>query len=145
LVGATGRLGRWTRFFASVADPQGRSIIVHAWREATVSRDRFLIRQRATVQPLEPGDDFYLLLMSPQRPALAHRRDDHLTKSTGRTLARPGYWSNRASSIRPGKVPVRLVQTESHLIGISGDVADAILLQAQIAPGGPGQRNPGQP
>jgi len=126
--GDAARLGRWTPLFVTVADPQGRSIIVQVEGSYGISGS-FLIGQRATVQPLGQATTYLLLIplnAQPSRTAVTI-----IDQSTGGTLARQ-VLEQPASFDPAGKVPVRLVQTDHTLIGISGDVADAILLQAQL-------------
>jgi hypothetical protein len=126
--GDAARLGRWTPLFVTVADSQGRSIIVAVEGSYGVSGS-FQVRQRATVQPSRQATTYLLLIpLNAQPSRTAVTISDEIT---GKTLARQ-VLEQPASFDPAGKIPVRLVQTDHTLIGISGDVANAMLLQAQL-------------
>jgi hypothetical protein len=122
------RLGRWTPLFVTVADQQERSIVLQVQGSYGVAGS-FLIRQRATVQGRGQATVYLLLIplnAQPSRTAVTVSDE-----STGKTLARQ-VLEQPASFDPAGKVPVKLVQTDHTLIGISGDITQAMLLQAQL-------------
>jgi hypothetical protein len=122
------RLGRWTPLFVTVADAQERSIILQVQGTYGVSGS-FLIRQRAMVQPGHQATVYLLLIplnAQPSRTSVIIFDED-----SGKTLARQ-VLEQPASFDPAGKIPVRLVQSDHTLIGISGNVTDALLLQVQL-------------
>jgi hypothetical protein len=131
------RLGRWTPVFLTVADPNARSVQLQL--QATHGVGAAMSVGQTAVAQLTPTT-YALLFPIDADPthAIAILADD----KTGATLFKPdGARANQLledpDSVRPaGKPPLRVLAADETLVGLSGNITDAALVQDQLTRAG---------
>lgn len=121
------RLGRWTCLFVTVADAQTRSAEIQV--QGTYGTGTVLLIGQTVV--VEPRPRVYALLF-PLNADPSHIAVLVKDSETGKMIASQ-VLENPAGFTPAGHVPVKLLGASDTLIGIGGDVGDALLLQAQFS------------
>ncbi len=121
------RLGRWTPVFVSVADPQTRDVDLQIHGTYGEKSLALCVHQTAVAQP-RPTTYALLFPLNAQPSRIEVIVAD---EKTGRTLATQAM-QNPASFSPAGKVPMRLLGPREFLVGISGEIGDAMQLQNQL-------------
>jgi hypothetical protein len=125
------RLGRWTPVFLSVADPETRDVELRIHGTYGEKSLALMVHQTAVISPRPTT---YALLF-PVNAQLSHIEVIVADAKTGRTLAAQAL-QNPAGFSTAGNVPARLLGPGEFLIGVSGEIGDALRLQAQLEKGG---------
>ncbi|MGD0463832.1 MAG: hypothetical protein ABSB74_15200 [Tepidisphaeraceae bacterium] len=121
------RLGRWTPVFVAVADPQTRDVDLQIHGTYGEKSLAVCVHQTAVAQP-RPTTYALLFPLNAQPSRIEVIVAD---EKTGQTLATQAM-QNPASFSPAGHVPMRLLGPREFLVGISGDIGDAMQLQAQL-------------
>jgi hypothetical protein len=121
------RLGRWTPVFVTVADPQPREIDLQIHGSYGEKSASLWLHQIAVAEP-QP-DTYCLLFPINAQPSRIEVIVSDLR--TGRTLGTRALQNNSSFS-SAGRMPMRLLAPQDTLIGLSGNIDDAIALQAQL-------------
>jgi hypothetical protein len=121
------RLGRWTPVYITVADPQPREIDLQIHGTYGEKTEALWLHQTAVA---EPQPDTYCLLF-PINAQLSRIEVIVSDVKTGRTLG-TRVLQNDSSFSSSGRQPKRILAPNDILIGISGNIDDAITLEAQL-------------
>ncbi len=121
------RLGRWTPVYVTIADPQLREIDLQLHGTYGEKSEALWLHQTAVA---EPQPDTYCLLF-PINAQLSRIEVIVSDRQTGRTLG-TRVLQNDSSFSSGGRQPKQLLSPNDTLIGISGNIDDAILLEAQL-------------
>lgn len=121
------RMGRWTPVFVAVADPQTREVDLQIHGTYGEKSLAVWVHQTAVAQP-RPTTYELLFPFNGQPARIEVIVSD---EKTGRTLAAQAL-QNPASFSPAGRVPMRLLGPNEFLMGISGEIGDAMRLQAQL-------------
>jgi hypothetical protein len=125
--GDTLRLGRWTPVYVTVANPRPREIDLQIHGTYGEKSAALWLHQTAVA---EPQPDTYCLLF-PINAQLSRIEVILSDRQTGRTLG-TRVLQNDSSFSSGGRLPKRLLAPDDVLIGISGNIDDAIRLEAQF-------------
>ncbi|HEX4055821.1 MAG TPA: hypothetical protein VHX86_16275 [Tepidisphaeraceae bacterium] len=121
------RMGRWTPVFVAVANPQTREVDLQIHGTYGEKSLAVWVHQIAVAQP-RPTTYELLFPLNGQPARIEVIVSD---EKTGRTLAAQAL-QNPASFSPAGRVPMRLLGPNDFLAGISGEIGDAMRLQAQL-------------
>ena len=124
------RIGRWTPVFVTVEDAQVRDVDLQVHGTYGEKGEAMWVHQTAVAQPLPVT---YALLF-PVNAQLAKIVVVVSDLKTGRTLGTQALQVNSAFS-PAGKTPMHLLAANDTLIGISGNVDDALRVAAQLGKG----------
>jgi hypothetical protein len=121
------RLGRWTPVYVTVADPHPREIDLQIHGTYGEKSEALWLHQTAVA---EPQPDTYCLLF-PINAQLSRIEVIVSDRQTGRTLG-TRVLQNDSSFSSGGRQPKRLLAPDDVLIGVSGNIEDAIALESQL-------------
>jgi hypothetical protein len=121
------RLGRWTCLFVTVADRQTRSCILQI--HGTYGTGAAVLVRQTVVA--EPRPRVYALFF-PLNADPSHIAVELIDESTGKILA-GRLMQDPNSFTAAGQTPLIQLAADDTLIGITGNLDDALLLQTQLA------------
>jgi hypothetical protein len=121
------RLGRWSPVFVAVADPLARDVDLQIHGTYGEKSLAMWVHQTAVAEP-RPTTYALLFPLNAQPSRIEVIVSD---AKTGQTLATQAM-QNPASFSPAGRVPMRFLGPQEFLVGISGEIGDAMQLQAQL-------------